>query len=129
MTDFRMNKNKPIGSKTLSTIAGLNVGRRPKPVLAPALVLAPKQAFEVTPDLSETEVVEVPVAEALGGMITQEEEESVGEDATETIDSEVEAAADGVVKTGITVPADGKKRTTILGEDEDNATESNQESK
>jgi hypothetical protein len=66
-----MNKNKPIGSKTLSTIAGYTPARRPalKPELAPE-----PQAFEVTPDLSETQEVEVvSVEEALAGMITQVE--------------------------------------------------------
>lgn len=93
MTDFRMNKKKPIGSRTLSTIAGYTPARR----------LAPKQAFEVTP---ETNVVEeVSVAEALGEMIISTEA--------------VEAAADGVVKTGIEVPADGKEHTVTLGKDED----------
>jgi hypothetical protein len=50
MTDFRMNQNKPIGSRNLTTIAGYNVKRPPAPKPEP-----PKRKFEVVrplpPDL------------------------------------------------------------------------------
>ncbi len=96
MTDFRMNKNKPIGSKTLSTIAGYTPVRRPQPASES------KPTFEVTPDLTEEEVAAAPVAEVLGGMIASldegaccgacsEEERASGDDEAETIDSEIEA--------------------------------------
>lgn len=74
MPDFRMNKQKPIGSRTLSTIAGYTAATRPQPAPAALEEPEPKQAFELTPDLTEAAEVEVvPVAEALGGMITQTE--------------------------------------------------------
>jgi len=70
MPDYRMNKDKPIGSRSLSTIAGFAPNRRPKP--APPK-LKPKQSFEVTPDLGDTaQAEEMPMAEALGTMITQD---------------------------------------------------------
>ena len=81
MTDFRMNKGKPIGKRTLSTIAGYTPVRRPKPAPPkPEPEPEPKQAFEVTPDLSETtEAEEMPVANALGAMITPVEESDEGQ--------------------------------------------------
>ena len=82
MTDFRMNKSEPIGSRNLSTIAGFTSARRPKPVPKPI-----EEKFEVTPDLLEAvENVSIPVA--LGTMITttegvvEDDESRMGEHAS-----------------------------------------------
>jgi len=97
-----MNKSKPIGKRNISTIAGYTSPTRPKPSKP-----KPKQAFEVTPDLND-EVVEVPVSEALSAAIT----------VTEKV-----AEADGVIKQGVEVPADGKKSIFTLGEDKNDEDE------
>ncbi len=66
-----MNKNKPIGKKTLTTIAGYNAVLRPKP---PKPVVEVKETFEITPDLSESLNEKfVSAGEALGSVVEVEE--------------------------------------------------------
>jgi len=88
MPDFRMNKKKPIGKRTLNTIAGINTGRRLKP--APESVPTPpstKPVFETTPDLREETVPmsKVSASAALGLVLTKEE--ITDEPVTQSVDS------------------------------------------
>ena len=88
MPDYRMNKSKPIGATTLSSMAGYNVTSRaaapPKPPVPE------KPVFEVTPDLA---------AEKEG--LTLGEAMSVAIEQTDVVNEN-----DDIVKQGIEVPTD-----------------------
>ena len=64
MTDFRMNKNQPIGANTITTIAGVNT-RRKKVVKSSPKQQKPKVEV-VTPNLYKDTR---PLAEQLGSVI------------------------------------------------------------
>ncbi len=81
MREFRMNKNKKIGSTSLSTIAGYNTNKRPKPASteapeAPkvAKTAVAKPAFEVTPIFDKTDEPQLSVSEALSAVIIRGDE-------------------------------------------------------
>jgi len=147
MRDFRMNKNKPLGSKNLTTIAGFSQKRESEPEPTPEPVPVPE------PIIEKVEVVEYvdarPVAEQLGSLIKPvddklpEESKELPPPMTEDeIDKAVEEAkatpklstkkkkkskGDGVKKAGIEAKL-GEETTVTIGEDKEDDSE-NEESK
>jgi len=93
MSDFRMNKAKPIGRKDISTIANYNQRKTP-PIQPTPVVLPPKRAFEVTPDLSQAaSVSEGSIGETLGSVITSIQE-SIDESANSSTGRDNEVRSD-----------------------------------
>jgi len=98
MPDFRMNKDKPVGARTLSTIAGFTPMRRPKPPAKPLPAPEPesepepvqeKPAFEVTPMLAAPEPQSLPTMLGLAVKVedveTSDDLPGLDEPATEEI--------------------------------------------
>lgn len=98
MPDYRMNKSKPIGKTTLSSIANYNVASRE--AATPKPKSPEKPVFEITPTLQDD-----PPRSA---------EEALGVAITPT--TPITTSGDGIIKQGIEGPVDdGKERTTELG--------------
>ncbi len=130
MTDFRMNKKKPIGSRNLSTIAGINTGRRPKHAPSAPILSAP--AFEITPNLAER-TNEMSVANALGTMITETSEvvdaESTGDGRrTEDVRSDGRTVSEKHSVGGVSHVEHGEaKDSGVVVESSDDGTEAQEE--